>query len=681
MRYKASYNNAHALIIGIDRYDYLNDLATAVRGANAVKDILESTYGFKTTQLLDANATDESIDSWFRSLQVDLDDQVIIYFAGHGVNGQLHGRKIGYIALKSTRETRNFDDREYVNAYSMPLLVEKARQLRAKHVLIILDTCFSSLAFVHYRGSNSSIDTEIDKYIEDSLSRPVRYMITAGGEEQVDDSLSPDGFYSAFTYHLLVALRSGKLESGEVLSAKGLAIQIERKVTSQERTAHRPQHGAFVEFDGDFGDFLLFRIPESFQPGDLQKCQVISRLENPNDLTDDVRILLSQLHETIKLEILQKITSGKSGSNVFKVNVIDATTDKIRGIHYCKVYNSESGDEVERYLDIQNTAIGKYIPPLVDYSPLINKRMASLYKIAYQSVGADTIPLSDLIHSNSAAARDAIVQLINIMSEWNQPLQKTDTLHPQGLFQLMLQRFIPGSNNSKSDIVESLRSLVDGLSPASDSIGFPGYDLPNPLAYLLRNELWRTSRNIIFPVGHSHGDLHTNNVICSVDSAKQTIASNPAIIDFDNYEDRTCMFYDLAYLEIDLSMRMLNPKDEGHRQSWPEISKYMAQNIQFDDLPSIESKYVPLHVLVRPLRRHIHAICQSAPEDHSISYWIARSAAGLSFARKRKVDAEERRLALLLSAHSLGMALQLSGTKYRPTSQLPFSIDWLPLKR
>jgi len=68
-------------------------------------------------------------------------------------------------------------------------------------------------------------------------------------------------------------------------------------------------------------------------------------------------------------------------------------------------------------------------------------------------------------------------------------------------------------------------------------------------------------------------------------------------------------------------------------------------------------------------------VVKQQPGDFDVAFWVSRMAAGLSFARKRKVSNSERRLALLLASQSLRKALDELGTGFEVSGQSLW-VDW-----
>lgn len=78
-----------ALLIGINQYQHVPPLATAVQDARAVREVLVERYGFapeRIMALLDEQATRAGIEGALYQLgrKAGPDDSVLIYYAGHG---------------------------------------------------------------------------------------------------------------------------------------------------------------------------------------------------------------------------------------------------------------------------------------------------------------------------------------------------------------------------------------------------------------------------------------------------------------------------------------------------------------------------------------------------------------------------------------------------------------------
>ena len=186
-----------ALIIGINDYKgpKIPDLKTPINDATSIAKVLKEKYEFKVKLLLDREATKEAIYKELRSLAVSTkpNDSVLIYFAGHGDLDRTYdgGWWIPADAIGGNPVT-----------YLDNLQVQKAmRSMKARHVLLISDSCYSGTLFGESRSLPPVID---DKYYLSLYNEKSRWGMTSGNKTPVSDQ-GTDG-HSVFAYQLIKEL-------------------------------------------------------------------------------------------------------------------------------------------------------------------------------------------------------------------------------------------------------------------------------------------------------------------------------------------------------------------------------------------------------------------------------------------------------------------------------------------
>ncbi len=252
----ALYRDSHALIIGIDRYTQWPALQYAVRDAKAMQDTLLTRFGFKpenVTLLTDAQATRTNILSALNqkladSKQVKRDDRVFVFYAGHGGTRKLaSGRDVGYLIPVDAPQGDFASE-----AVSMPQLQEVAEALAAKHVLFVIDACYSGLGLTRAGGSTGGSRN----FLADNARRQGRQMMTAGGADQQVADDGPGG-HSAFTWTLLQALQGkADLNGDGFITGTELAAYVAPAVSSIAR-----QTPAFGNLPGSEGGEFVFELP------------------------------------------------------------------------------------------------------------------------------------------------------------------------------------------------------------------------------------------------------------------------------------------------------------------------------------------------------------------------------------------------------------------------------------
>lgn len=202
-----NFGKYHALIIGVQNYTSYDPLKTPISDARAIADVLKQRYGFQTTTLLDADFSSIVGGIVQLSTKIGPNDNVLIYFAGHGV---LNAAQRGFWLPLDARQS------ERSPALPTETLAEFLAMFKARSVLVIADSCFGSAL----SGSVSSYNGGPSEYRKDIpsgyMSRKARYVLSSGGLSPVLDQAG-DG-HSVFASALLKVLRS----NDRILTQTGL---------------------------------------------------------------------------------------------------------------------------------------------------------------------------------------------------------------------------------------------------------------------------------------------------------------------------------------------------------------------------------------------------------------------------------------------------------------------------
>ncbi len=291
------YKKEYAIVVGINHYKRLSlpRLKNAVNDARSVASLLRA-KGFSVIELYNENATKERIlDALKKIKQTSTNqDATLFYFAGHGdgVSGN-NGVREGYILpydFNSDLNNPNPDVMYYdKSAISISSLVMYTRDTKAKHIGIILDSCFSGLAMdskYATKAISSSSAKELDSVEYDNTTRSVRIkpvsstvvsnnsnsensssgaknifqallskksinILTAGDDQPVSDGSN----HSPFTQALLKALEKDNSNGGYIRFTT-LADYIKKYVESKTGNRQKPQYKNESVEDGDF----IFKI-------------------------------------------------------------------------------------------------------------------------------------------------------------------------------------------------------------------------------------------------------------------------------------------------------------------------------------------------------------------------------------------------------------------------------------
>lgn len=245
---KTRYTGSRALIVGINKYKNASPLSYAASDAEELRNTLVKQLAFpekNITYLIDGDATKDRILSEFMrftSDEVDLDERILIFFAGHGHTRTGIRGEVGYLVPYDA------DMSDFSTFIRWDDLTRNAELIRAKHMLFIMDACYGGLALTRSLHPGST------RFLKDMLLRYSRQVLTAGkADEVVSDSGGPIPDHSVFTGHLLEGLRGKAFTEGGVLTASGLMAYVYGKVANDKNSRQTPHYGYF---DGD-GDFIL----------------------------------------------------------------------------------------------------------------------------------------------------------------------------------------------------------------------------------------------------------------------------------------------------------------------------------------------------------------------------------------------------------------------------------------
>ncbi len=136
------FPGSHAFLIGIDQYDHLNHLENAVNDVRGIHTVLkEPVHGFQVHPPLLNSGYADIINLLTKTMPavVGENDRILFYFAGHGIatDSDQEGIPEGYLL------PRDADPRNGARSIAMGTLRESLENLPCRHVLIILDCCFS----------------------------------------------------------------------------------------------------------------------------------------------------------------------------------------------------------------------------------------------------------------------------------------------------------------------------------------------------------------------------------------------------------------------------------------------------------------------------------------------------------------------------------------------------------
>ena len=233
-----NFGNYHALVIGNNNYLYVAKLNTAVNDAKSVGYMLQNEYGFKVKLIVDGtrNHMLEILDAYRAKLTQN--DNLLIYYAGHGYYDKEAER--GYWLPVDAKETTKAAWLSNVD------ITDTLKATRAKHVMIVADSCYSG-------ALTRSIHVKLrsPEWLSRISRKKSRTVLTSGGLEPVSDS--GGGVHSVFAKVFLDVLK----ENTGIMDGTLFFSKLRRPVmVNSDQT---PQYSDIRKAGHDGGDFLFVR--------------------------------------------------------------------------------------------------------------------------------------------------------------------------------------------------------------------------------------------------------------------------------------------------------------------------------------------------------------------------------------------------------------------------------------
>jgi len=249
-----NFGKYYALVIANQEYDKIENLDTPVNDVNVVADLLTNRYGFNVKKVINANdiAVMEAINDI--SEQLTEDDNLLIYYAGHGARLQSGATESGYW-LPTNAEASPRDTYWVANEF----VTRHLSRFKARRVLVVADSCYSGLlssapGFL-MMGENGNYTKDYIKY---KASKRSRLLLTSGGDQPILDGVG--GNNSVFTKAFVDVLQS----NNEIMTGPQLFMEVRKRVVSAAKAVDFEQNPEYKTIKGaghEVGDF--FFVPHS----------------------------------------------------------------------------------------------------------------------------------------------------------------------------------------------------------------------------------------------------------------------------------------------------------------------------------------------------------------------------------------------------------------------------------
>ena len=248
-----NFGRYYAIVIGNQDYQSIEDLKTPHYDAARAARILADKYGFVVQVLEDAN--DVTMLKAINDLNaiVKPEDNVLIYYAGHGARLQSGERESGYwlpVNADAPPKDTFWVPNEQITGH--------LGRLRAKRVLVVADSCYAGLlsSDPSYLFLNGNVAYS-KEYIEYKLPKRSRLLLSSGGDHPVLDEGS--GGNSVFARAFL-----DELEANEgILSSPELFKRISKRVelaAAKNEFVQKPEFKSIKGAGHEVGDFFFVPV-------------------------------------------------------------------------------------------------------------------------------------------------------------------------------------------------------------------------------------------------------------------------------------------------------------------------------------------------------------------------------------------------------------------------------------
>lgn len=243
-----NFGEYHALVIGNTNYQQMPPIGTAITDATAIAKVLENQFGFNAELLLDADRYDILAALNRKRDELTRDDNLLIYYAGHGEIGRGKGYWLPTDAEPDDKDT-------WVSNASVTSIIDS---MTAKHVIVVADSIFSgtlSRSSLVRRNNEMDADEQLRFFDLVTQSR-VRTVLTSGATRPFTENVREDD-HSVFSASFLKALSD---TDEQVLMAQELFMKIRDSVSSVSPSTNSvtlPQYAPLQYAGHENGEFLF----------------------------------------------------------------------------------------------------------------------------------------------------------------------------------------------------------------------------------------------------------------------------------------------------------------------------------------------------------------------------------------------------------------------------------------
>lgn len=370
--------------IGIDRYRHWPALSNAVGDATGAARLFRR-LGFEEVvpPLLDDRATGDAIEALVADELTGLgpNDSLIVFYAGHGGTRtqQVSGRAVrtGYLIPVDGR-----DDARVTSWIELDPWLRRIAKLPPRHILVVLDACFSGIALSSAVKWGRNSGTLIELPFAVANTRPSRLVITSALDDERAMDSGPMPGHSLFTGCLMEALTGGLSPIG-MHDGRPMTIgsEIGRYVRNRVQTypgrpgwQQTPDLGTF-DYD-ERGEMLipvLIGDQVAAAPTSVARSSAqISAPSKPSAVTTDAAAIEpGEPHATAPRAAMTDAAAGPAATDaaVIDVAVVDAAASRLRAFEVA--VNERVNRELSALRDADRAEAARAAPEATTSDPAV----------------------------------------------------------------------------------------------------------------------------------------------------------------------------------------------------------------------------------------------------------------------------------------------------------------------
>jgi hypothetical protein len=271
---------------------------------------------------------------------------VVFYFAGHGQTEDLPGgRERGYL-VPVDADTYNWQN----TMLAMDQLNQIIKQIRAKHIFMAFDSCYSGLGLTR---SIKRHPKQNSAYIQKMMrSRSIQILTAGSRSEQAIEAAG----HGLFTDHLLAALSgAADINADGYITATEIYATLRPSITKKSYSRQTPQFG-YIEGNGDI---IFSNTPQKKEPATVMIDTKVSGIDVWASMSEIGHRLPAGRHQLQANAGQTIIMIKKGGRTLYRKNVV-LQTDTVFPIQIGLAARISNPQEAFSMLTIANRKVENY---------------------------------------------------------------------------------------------------------------------------------------------------------------------------------------------------------------------------------------------------------------------------------------------------------------------------------